>query len=199
MGNYKQTIIVLSLIVLCVSCNNKTQNDLGKSSIYSKLEKVIISDSMDFPSIHFIISFKNKSDKNIILFTNSFYKKESYENAGLILSIDNITTPIGAMLKYDYISVDASSEMKIIFSYSPQYPNKWVKIDPKKNTRQELLQIVKKIHLKYHYDKELNDKALLESKNKRFTINEDFIINQKEYEIMYKNDIPMEEVIELLK
>lgn len=164
MENYnmkKSLIICLALI----GCNSISNRNVPKSNIEAECERIIIMDSTDYKTINFIVSFKNKSDDNIVLFTNSCYKKKKsdlYQNAGIMLKKENFITPIGIYIP-KVILIPPREAKKYFFSFSQQYPNGWIKSSGTKTPRQELTSIAKNVSLFYKYDStEMNKLFLIE-------------------------------------
>ncbi|WP_347067764.1 hypothetical protein [Flavobacterium sp. WV_118_3] len=156
-------IIIVSLVVL--SCTDKKDIPIPENAITAKCEKIIISDSFDFPipAINFIISFKNNSNQEIKLFNNTLRKSDAYFQAGVLLKSSETVTPIGAFGISNYLRLKPYSKTAYIFSYSKQHPGKWLIAN--RTGRKALLDFTNKVTLNYHYEEKINE-YLAKTKNK---------------------------------
>ncbi len=194
----KKFLFLLS--VVCLSCKISKSENLPKSYLDAKCDKIIIMDSTDYNTIVFVVSFTNNSNDDIVLFANSAYKKtlaDTYKNAGLILKTSDFVSPIGTYIS-QLIHIEPNSYKKYAFIFSNNYPNGWIDVPNAKSTRDELTSIAKSVSLSYKYDANEMQKVLneVDVKNlKAKTINEDFEVTMNNPSIEYNNKLSIEEVI----
>lgn len=197
-------LITLFSSIILISCNVKK----NEHSIEARCQKIIISDSLDYPTINFIITFHNKSNNEIKLFNNSLYKPKKYYNGGVLLKNVVGITPIGAFGISNYLFLKPHSKKTFLFSYSEQYPNKW--LISNEIGRKSLLDFTNKISLNYHYlqgindtlakDKKENDRnksIITDGSNYSFLTGKDFAIIKDNPTIEFNNDLNVDEVIKI--
>lgn len=186
----KLTIIILVLMLF--NCNKKPIID-------AKCIKIIIQDSIRSHSILFIVSYRNKSDKKIVLFANTFNKKinaSRYKQAGLFLTTNKVTTPIG-QFHSNYFIIEPNKTLIIPYMYNDQYPNKIIDFYQNKNFTKE----IKSSTLKYYYNKNVMNEFFKQSQFKDstiYTIENDFDIDKSKTIMYFDKDLTIEDIVKLV-
>lgn len=180
---------MITLGMFC--CVNK------KTEIYTLkgiCEKIIIQDSTGSKTIHFLISFHNQSNKEIMIYSNSFNKKANkngkYVDAGIFLKGLNVNTPIGQFHTANTFYINSGKSLKLLYSYGDQYPNQ--KIDFT-NLDKEL----KKVTLYYHVNKHVTNVAFKNNMFNAEVITKDFEIDMTQVLIEYNKNLNVEDAIKL--
>ena len=191
----KKILVYIVVLLAVIGCSEKSKN----YKITANVEKIIITTNPHYQTLTYIISFNNNSDKNIILFANSFVKDETYKACGIMLKTNVLTTPIGAMISIENkISIKSKSTEKYLFAYSNKYPNKWKKINDS-NVKQELTKLAKSASLYYSYDKTAIANSYNVSELKESIVfDKDFPVRMNNIQIEYKDQITLEEAMKLV-
>lgn len=152
---------LIYLILLCLgACITKTDKiQITKENVLVAFcERIILCDSLEYPSINFVISIKNTTDKMSYLFTNKLYKGSElvngkYFNGGFLVEISGIETPVGAYINTPIVKLKPKETIKLLLVYSKLYPNDWPKsLGYETDVLKGLTKIAKNISFKYQAD-----------------------------------------------
>jgi hypothetical protein len=189
------SITLICLTIFC--CGNKNVKEYKLSAT---CEKIIIQDSLNFNVTHFLVSFHNTGQKDIVIFANSYNNKalqnNKYEQAGIFLKGLNVNTPIGQFHTSNTFYICAGKSIKILYSYGEQYPNQKIKFDSKKSLNNQL----KDLSLAYIYNKSIMDNILNKKEFDKLdvvTVSEDFNVDMSNANIEYNKKLNIEDVIKL--
>lgn len=182
------------------SCNVNRKN-IDSKSISAKCEKIIIQDSVHDHFIHFLISYENKSDKQIVLFANPLnldkdVKKKAFKNGGFCLKNESVNTPVGQLHSSNFFIIEPHSTLKIPYTYSENYPNKIIAFNSKSIKEQ-----LRKSSLYYHYDKGLMDSLFIDNESKignATTVDGDFQIDLSNVKFEYNENLTIEDLVKMV-
>ncbi len=190
-------IAITLLCIISLSCNSSRKN-IESKFIIAKCERIIIQDSVHDHFIHFLISYENKSDKQIVIFANPLDKKtkeKTFKNGGFYLKSESVNTPIGQFHSSNFFIVEPNSTLKIPYTYSEKFPNQIVSFDSK-----SIKEKLKKSSLYYHYDKNLMDSLFVNNEAKignATTVDGDFQIDLNNVEFEYNENLTIEDLVKM--
>src|SRR5690606_25434245 len=128
----------------------------GAESVTAICERIIICDSLTYPSINMVVSFKNHTDKNVYMLMNGLGtglggSDKEYMNAGLMLETRALLTPIGATISSNVVEIGLDSVLELFFIYSKLYPDEWKDLEGGADD-QALVKVASSFKLFYHYN-----------------------------------------------
>ncbi|KFF16571.1 hypothetical protein [Flavobacterium hydatis] len=188
--------LILILLLIFISCNRKNQSDYRISAV---CEKIIVQDSINKISIHFLVSFDNPNEKEMVFFANSYNintHQKKYKFAGVYLRFNNSNILLGQPNSSTVFHIKPKSKIKILYTYSKQYQNERLNIDNSKSFIKQL----NEIKLYYKYNKKVMDSILFSDENLKSnvaTFTSNFEIKLKNTPIEFNKHITIEDVNKL--
>jgi|GEM_PF-4051850 len=156
--------LIYSVVLFFIACgtNNKEVKKVGIGSVTATCERIIVCDTLDYPSLNLVISFKNNTAKRVYMLMNRMYTglsgiDEIYFNGGIMFETNDLVTPIGAINRSNLVKIEPDSVLKMFYIYSQLYPNEWKEFENNTEDLNGLMQLAKSFKLFYHY----NDSAYL--------------------------------------
>lgn len=153
----KLIYLILLFLGACITKTNKVQ--ITKENVLvASCERIILCDSLEYPSINFVISIKNTTDKMSYLFTNKLYKGSElvngkYFNGGFLVEMNGIETPVGAYINTPIVKLKPKETIKLLLVYSELYPNDFGQsLGYEADDLKGLTKIAENISFKYQVD-----------------------------------------------
>lgn len=189
--------LLLLFLLLAIGCSKKENNDFR---ILAKCDKIIIQDTVNNKKIHFLISFFNPSEREAMIFANSYgvsNKDKKNEFAGVCLKINSSDIPVSQPNSSTVFYIKPKDTIKMFFTYNQKYQNEELNFDDSKSFKNQL----EKINLYYRYNKNLMDSILSIDKNVKSNIVtpiSNFDIDKKKSLIEYRKQITIEDINKLI-
>ncbi len=188
-------ILLISIGIFC--CSHKEKKHY---QIIGICEKIIIQDTINILTINFLVSYKNTSKEDVLIFTNFISDSRNgkkYKNEGVFLKLANKQEPIGQFYPLNYFNIKPNEEIKILYTFKEaKSDNKdLIKLDKSFLNQIKLMEMYYKAN--HNGDSKKIEKQTNQSSNLN-TITSDFPIIIDGAVIEFKKEINIEEAVKLV-
>jgi len=201
----KGIIYYITLFFMTCGSNFNEPRRTGAESVTAICERIIICDSLTYPSINMVVSFKNHTDKNVYMLMNGLGtglggSDKEYMNAGLMLETRDLITPIGATISSNVVKIGPDSVLKLFFIYSQLYPNEWKDLEGGADD-QALVKLASSFKLFYHYNDSAYsavDKNVFMKAAKGYFLAEDMLVQMNAKSIEHRCKLTTDDISEMV-
>lgn len=187
--------IFIATISILSACKKETEPNINNFT--GKVTRVVVT--RDNWAVNFIIDFKNDSDKEVVLFANGFPKRDKPEQAGLMMTIPDFTTPLASFAISDNtLNIPPYTTRKFLFIYAQFTPNLWKEIT-KSNAEKELTNIINNALFNYRYIPSVINKYYTDPDPDRyFVFNKNFKIEKNDLKVEFTDCLSIDDALTMI-
>jgi|GEM_PF-6646692 len=189
--------LIFAILLIFVSCADK---EIINYKINATCEKIIVQDSSNKKTLHFLVSFYNPNEKEVVFFSNSYdvdSKQKINKSAGICLRLNDTDIALVQPNSSTFFYIKPKEKIKMLYTYSKQYQKEELKIDSSISIDKQLNDVI----LYYKYNKKVMDSFLDKDKNENsnlVTPTSSFKVIFKKKVIEYREKLTIEDVVKLI-